>query len=107
MIISQDPGRRAKVKASVLMNNLSGTTMSSRGFKLPTPVGKAVKKLSKFLETKPQPPNNVPYTMPSQFSAVPIDIAEEILLYLPAQDILRMKQVCWDVGGVNIPPGGD
>ena len=36
-----------------------------------------------------------------QATAVPNDIIEEILLHLPSQDILRMKQVRWDGGYVN------
>jgi len=62
--------------------------------------GNAVKRFSQFLGTKPQHPNHVPPIGPSQFSAVPIDVIEEILLHLPSQDILRMKQVCWGGGGM-------
>ena len=77
--------------------------MSPSGFKLPVPVGKAVKRLSRFLGTKPRSPNHcAPSIGPSQFSLVPIDIIEDILLYLPGQDILRMKQVCMDDEDVNI-----
>jgi len=76
--------------------------MSSRGFKLPAPVGKAVKRLSKFLGTKPRSRNHVPSVNPSQFNAIPIDIVEEILLHLAGQEILRMKQVCLGGGGVNV-----
>lgn len=77
--------------------------MSPRGFKLPAPVGKAIQKLSKVLEIKPQSLNRAPSTDPSPFTAaLPIDIIEEILLYLPGQDIVRMKQVRWDDRGTNI-----
>ena len=74
--------------------------MPPRDFKLPTPVGKVIKKLSKFLRI--QRPTSVhaspidPSTLPgvlSPFTAIPVDIVEEILLCLPDQDIVRMKQV--------------
>jgi hypothetical protein len=89
--------------------------MSSRDFKLPTPVGKVVKKLSKFLriqrpistracqiDSSPltavpidnlSPLAAVPIDSPSPLIRVPIDVVEEILLCLPGQDIVRMKQV--------------
>jgi len=69
--------------------------MSPQGFKLPTSAGKAVKKLSKFLETKQQDP-------PLLTTILPVDIIEEILLHLPSRDILRMKQVRRDCADVNI-----
>jgi len=76
--------------------------MSPRGFKLPATVGKAVKRLSKFLRTKPQSQNYAgPSIRLSPFNAVPFEIVEEILLHLPCQDIIRMKQVRWGGGGVN------
>lgn len=34
-------------------------------------------------------------------ATLPIDLIEEILLYLPGQDIIRMKRVRWDVGGLE------
>ena len=73
--------------------------MSPRGSKLPIPGGKAFKKLSTLLRAKLQPPNHgslAPISDSSPFNAIPVDIVEEILLHLPGQDILRMKQVCWD-----------
>jgi hypothetical protein len=77
--------------------------MSPRDFKLPTPVGKVVKKLSKFLRIQRQTPTHAHTIGPAPLAAVPIDspplvavpadIMEEILLCLPGQDIVRMKQV--------------
>ena len=69
--------------------------MSPRSFELPVPVEKAVQKLSEFLGATSQSPSRAPPTNPSHFAALPIDIIEEILLYLQAQDIVRVKQVCW------------
>jgi len=91
---SQDPDRPPKVNTSApCWPTFQRTTMSPGGLKLPAPVGKAVKRLSTFLGTKLQLPNHAPPIGPSRFSSVPIDITEEILLNLPDQDILRMKQV--------------
>ena len=75
--------------------------MSPRGL-LSIPVGRAFEKLSEFLTAKPKPPNRALPICPSQFSAIPIDTVEEILLQLPGQDILRMKQVCWDDASANV-----
>ena len=68
--------------------------MSPRDFKLPTPVGKVVKKLSKFLRIQRQTPAYA--RPPSPLTAVPVDVMEEIFLYLLGQDIVRMKQVRCD-----------
>ena len=78
--------------------------MSLRGSMLPTPVDKAVKRLSKFLGTKRPSPNYAHSAAPSEplITAVPIDIIEEILFRLPGLDILRVKQVRWGDGGVNL-----
>ena len=77
--------------------------MSPRGFKLPVPVEKAAKKLSKLLGTRPRPLSRAPSTGTSlSTAALPIGIIEEILLHLPGRDIFRMKQVRWNGGGVNI-----
>jgi hypothetical protein len=89
--------------------------MSPRDFKLLIPVGKVVKKLPKFLRIQrptsahgspidPSPLTAVPIDnlsplaavpiySPSPLIRVPIDVVEEILLCLPGQDIVRMKQV--------------
>jgi len=66
--------------------------MSPRGFKLPAPIRRVVKRSSEFLGMKSRSPS--PLT-----TAVPTEIIEEILLHLPGQDILKMKQVRWDSGG--------
>jgi len=80
--------------------------MSPRGFKLPAPVGKVVQRLSKFLWARPQSSSCVPSTFPSLFTAaLPVDIIEQILLYLPGRDIVRMKQVRQQ-GTANTQPGG-
>ena len=77
--------------------------MSPRDFNLPTPVGKVVKRLSKFLRIQQPTPAYARTIGPSPLAAVPIDspplvavpadVLEEILLCLPGQDIVRMKQV--------------
>jgi hypothetical protein len=78
--------------------------MSPRDFKLPTPVGKVVKKLSTFLRIQrqtptyarpigPSPSAAVLIDGPSPLTAVPVDVMEEIFLYLLGQDVVRMKQV--------------
>jgi hypothetical protein len=78
--------------------------MSPRDFRLPTPVGKVVKTLSKFLRIQrptsahgspigPSPLTAVPTDNSSPLVAVPVDVVEEILLCLPGQDIVRMRQV--------------
>jgi len=77
--------------------------MSPRGLKLPAPAGKAIERVSNFQETKPQSPSHAPSVGTSLLvTAVPIDIIEDILLRLPAQDILRMKQVRWDSGSMSV-----
>ena len=71
--------------------------MSPRGLKLQTPVEGAAKRLSKFLGLKPLHPDRTPPTGPSLLAAtLPVGIIEEVLLYLPGRDIVRMKQVRWD-----------
>ena len=89
--------------------------MSPRDFKLPIPVGKVAKKLSNLLRIQrpistracqigsspltavsidnPSPLAAVPIDSPSPLIRFPIDVVEEILLCLPGQDIVRMKQV--------------
>ena len=78
--------------------------MSPRDFKLLIPVGKMAKKLSKFLRIqRPTPAHGSPIGTPpltavpidnsSPLTAVPVDVVEEILLCLPGQDIVRMRQV--------------
>ena len=67
--------------------------MSPRAFKFPTPVGKVVKKLSKLLRIQRQAPTHPRPISPSPLAAIPVDVMEEILLWLPGQDIVRMKQV--------------
>jgi len=52
---------------------------------------------SELLETKQ-------HSLSPLTPAVPTDIIEDILLHLPGQDILRMKQVHWDGVGVRILP---
>ena len=64
--------------------------MSPGGFKLLTSAGKAVKTLSRSLRRQPQ---NVHLPTPPPFFTVPFDIIEEILLHLPGQDIIKMRQV--------------
>ena len=84
------------------------TIMSPRGFKLTTPAGKAVKSLSKFLGAKPQPSDHAPPAGSSLLTAaLPTDIIEGVLLYLPGRDILRMNRVRWDDGGAKIRPDDD
>jgi len=74
--------------------------MSPRGFKLQTPVWKAFQRLSNIIGTRPQSLSRAPSTDPSLFTAaLPVDIIEEILLYLPGQDVVRMKQVGWAAAG--------
>ena len=67
--------------------------MSPRDLKLLPSVGGAVKKLSHLFRTPRQPLSHTRTSNPSPFTAVPFDVAEEILLYLPGQDIIGMKQV--------------
>jgi hypothetical protein len=78
--------------------------MSPRDFRLPAPVGEVVKKLSKFLRIQrptsahgssivPSPLTAVPIDNSSPLTAVPVDVVEEILLCLPGQDIVKMRQV--------------
>jgi hypothetical protein len=78
--------------------------MSPRDFNLSIPVGKVVRKLSKFLRIQRQTPT---YARPigpspsavvlidgsSPLTAVPVDVMEEIFLCLPGQDVVRAKQV--------------
>ena len=82
--------------------------MSPRGFEIPTPVGKAIKEFSKSLGTKQLSPDHAaPSIAPSLLTTtVPIDIVEKILLYLPGQDILKVKRVRWGSRGVNVEQGG-
>lgn len=68
--------------------------MSPRGFKLLTSVGKLIKRLPQPLRApKRRPQSHALSLTPSHLDMVPFDIIEEILLYLPGQDIVRMKQV--------------
>jgi len=67
--------------------------MSLRYFKLPTPVSKVVKKISKLLRIRRQVSSHSHSPGSSPLTAVPIDVMEEILLCLPGQDIIKMKQV--------------
>jgi hypothetical protein len=75
--------------------------MSPHDFKLPTLVGKVAKRLSKSLRIQRQTsahgspigPSTLPTDSPSLLTVVPVDVVEEILLCLPGQDIVRMRQV--------------
>jgi hypothetical protein len=67
--------------------------MSPRDFKLPTPVGKAVKKFSKFLGIQRTTSTHARLVGQSPLTGVPVDVVEEILLCLSGQYIVRMQQV--------------
>ena len=67
--------------------------MSPRDFKLSNSIDKVTKRLSQLLRTQRQPQGHECPPNPSPLAMVPIDVIEDILLYLPGQDIIRMKQV--------------
>ena len=76
--------------------------MSPRGFKLSTPVGKVVRKISNLLRTQQRTSGHGPSPSPSPLNVVPIDVIEDILLCLSGQDILRMKQVRLGDSSMNV-----
>jgi len=67
--------------------------MSPRHFELPTPVSKIVMKISKLLRTRRQISSHSRSPGSSPLTAITIDVIEGILLCLPGQDIIGMKQV--------------
>jgi len=67
--------------------------MSPRDVKLPPSVGEAFKRLSQLFRTPRPSQSHAHSPSPSPFTTVPSDVAEEILLHLSGQEILRMKQV--------------
>ena len=73
----------------------ASAAMSPGGSKLLASTGKAVGRPSRTLRTRPRPRSHThpPARGPSPLLMVPLDIIEEILLYLSGQDIIRVKQV--------------
>ena len=102
LIVSQDPGRPAKTKASVLMNNLPGRPCLPADSSCRRPSGKPSRGFQGSWERNRNLRTMLlPSARPSSAWSPSISL-KTFLLYLPGQDIIRMKHVCMDGGDVNI-----